>query len=177
MSPPKRPSEAAAKLDKFRRLEGCVQAQDGGPPPSAPAAAASGVDQAAILAAITDCKTSLTTKIEEIKIDISLLRQDFQKLRGRVTETEGRISRVEDDLPPIQNAVEQASRDIQYLLHKQDDLENRAQRNNIRFIGLPEDMEGTSPPCYISGGSPGQILWQRGLLSGLCGGTGAPHAC
>lgn len=55
-----------------------------------------------MLEAISDCKSTLTGKIEEIKIDVSLIRQDLQKLRDQVTETENRISHVEDEMHPLQ---------------------------------------------------------------------------
>lgn len=45
--------------------------------------------------------------------------------------------------------MEQAAREIQQLLLKQDDLENRARRNNLRFIGLPEGAEGASPATFL----------------------------
>lgn len=51
-------------------------------------------------AAVITCQTNLTTRIEEVKVDISLVRQDFHKLRERVTEAEFRLSNVEDSPPP-----------------------------------------------------------------------------
>lgn len=87
----------AAKLEKFRRQDGQAQAQDGGSPSSPSATHAA--DKSKILEAIAACQTSLTTRIEEVKIDISFLRQDMQQLRDRVGESEKRLSHVEDALP------------------------------------------------------------------------------
>ncbi|KAM4034650.1 uncharacterized protein ACNLHF_021315 [Anomaloglossus baeobatrachus] len=52
---------------------------------------------ARLLAVIQDSKVSLTGKIEEVKIDVGLLRLDLQNLWERVKETEQRISTLEDD--------------------------------------------------------------------------------
>lgn len=70
-------------------------------------------DTARILEAVSLCQTTLTSKIGEVKIDISLIRQDIHKLRERVTETERRIGHVEDEIPPLQVTTER----LQYQLN------------------------------------------------------------
>lgn len=87
--------------------------------------------------------------MDEVKTDISLLRQDLSKVRDRVTETEARISTVEDILHPLQHTTEDMQRQIQQLHSHQDDLENRSHRCNLRFIGLPERIEGKDPAEYL----------------------------
>lgn len=77
-----------------------------------------------MLEAISDCKSTLTGKIEEVKIDVSLIRQDLQKFRERVTATEHRINRMEDEVPPIQITTERMQHQLNTLLSKQDDMEN-----------------------------------------------------
>lgn len=44
---------------------------------------------AEVIAAIAACQTSLTAKIKAMQLDVCLLRQDLDKLRSRVAETEG----------------------------------------------------------------------------------------
>lgn len=46
--------------------------------------------------AITACQTALASKIEEVQVDVGLMRQDFDKIRSRVTEAEQRMGLVED---------------------------------------------------------------------------------
>lgn len=88
MSPNKSQKAAAAKLAQFHRMDGEDAGEDGGaicetqPPASG--------DTTKLLEAITLCQTSLTMQIEEVRMDISLIRQDFQKLRDRVTMAETR---------------------------------------------------------------------------------------
>lgn len=48
-----------------------------------------------LLEVIQQITTSLTGRVEEVKIDVGL-RQDLQPLRGRVREVEDRLSQLED---------------------------------------------------------------------------------
>lgn len=151
MSPPKRNTVASSSLDRYRRTERDHERQDGASPPehAAPQADQGTADTAKVLEAISLCQSTLTTKLEEVKVDISLIRQDMTKLRERVTETETRISRAEDTLYPLQHSQEDLRRQIQQLAQKHDDLENRARRSNLRFIGLPEGSEGPDPATFL----------------------------
>lgn len=103
-------------------------------------------DTMKVLEAISTCQSTLSTKIEEIKVDISLIRQDMTKLRDRVKETETRISQAEDTLHPLQHSHEDMKCQLQQLAQKHDDLENRARRSNLHFIGLPE---GPDPATFL----------------------------
>lgn len=58
-------------------------------------------DTEKVLAAIHACQTTPTTRIEEIKVDISLLRQDVQRTRERVTAVENRVSMLEGQATPL----------------------------------------------------------------------------
>lgn len=144
MSLPKQKTDPAAKLAKYRNTEKDAGGENGaGPPPHADSAEE---DTARVLEAILDCKSTLTSKIEEVKVDVSLIRQDLQKLRERVTETETRLSRVEDEVPPLQVHAEQLQHQLNMVIAKQYDMENRLRRCNLRFVGLPECSEGSDPP-------------------------------
>lgn len=138
ISPPKRNTAASSSLERYRRTERDTEEQDG----AAPAAhAAPHTDPAADGTAFT-----LTTKIEEVKVDISLIRHDMTKLRERVTEAETRIGQAVDTLYPLQHSYEDLQRQLQQLAQKHDDLENRSRRSNLRFIGLPE---GADPATFL----------------------------
>lgn len=105
-------------------------------------------DTAKVLDAIAALQSTLMSKIEEVKIDISLLRQDLSKVKDRVTEEETHTSNAEDILHPLHHATEDMQRQIQQLPH-QDDMENRIRRCNLRFIGLPERAESKDPAEYL----------------------------
>lgn len=69
---------------------------------------------------------------------MALVRQDLQKINQWVEATEGRISAVEDQLPPMQKALKTATQHIDALMIKVDDLDNGSRRNNVRLVGVPE---------------------------------------
>lgn len=151
MSPPRRTNTASSSLERYRRTERDTESQDGAAPAEHEASLTDQPpnDTAKVLEAISLCQSTLTSKIEEVKVDISLIRHDMTKLRERVTESETRIGRVEDTLHPLQNTQEDMQRQLQQLAQKQDDLENRTRRSNLRFIGLPEGSEGTDPATFL----------------------------
>lgn len=121
MSPPKQKMDPAAKLAKYRNTDKEAGGENGaGPSPHADPAAE---DTARVLEAM-DCKSTLTSKIEEVKVDVSLIRQDLQKLRDRVTEAEACISRVEDKVLPLQVHTERLQHQLNMVLAKQDDMES-----------------------------------------------------
>ncbi|XP_073453831.1 uncharacterized protein [Aquarana catesbeiana] len=147
MSPPKKTTGAADKLSQYRRQEKEMQTEDGAGSGTDPDPHADGTVK--VLDAIAALQGTLTAKIDEVKIDISLLRQDLSRVRDRVTEVETRVGTMEDTLYPLQHAQQDMLRQIQQLQSHQDDLENRIRRCNLRFIGIPEKEEGTDPVTFL----------------------------
>lgn len=164
MSPGKAQA-AAEKLKEFARQE----TQHGAAGPNTPRAAATRGQAAQrpameepdepefdiktahdrLLTAISSCQTSLTCKIDEVRVDLGLLRQDVQQLRERARQTEDRVSALEDLTRPLVGRVQEVESSINLWRQKCDDLENRARRNNIRILGLPERTKGTDPAAFI----------------------------
>lgn len=162
MSPPKKATDTSSQLARFRRPDKDQQAKDG-------AGASSDSEQtAAVLTKVPDaislCQSTLTTKIEEVKINISLIRQDMNKLCDRVTEAETRISRAEDILRPLQHTTDHVQRQLQQLRCKKDDMENRLRHCNLIFTGLPESVEGIVSTGFLEDLSPPMV----GRLFQLC---------
>lgn len=149
MSPPKKATESAAKLSKYQHLEAGEENGIGSSSPMDSVAEGT----ARVLEAISDKnvkgKSTLMGKIEEVKIDVLLIHQDMQKLRDRVTETETRISRVEDEVSPLQVTTERLQHQLAMVLAKQDNMENCLRRCNLHFVGLPEGSEGSDPPSFL----------------------------
>lgn len=144
MSPQKSQKSTAAKLAQYRRQTGEDLEEDGCATQSGEERPAGDTDK--LLEAITFCRISLTAQIEEVKVDISLIRQDLHKLRNRVRATETRISDVEDIILPLQADSGRMQQQIQQLFTKQDEMENRLRRCNLRLIGLPGWLKVGIPP-------------------------------
>lgn len=105
-----------------------------------------------ILHAVHKCTASvddLKEKFGGLKETVSLMRQDLQKIRERTTAVEGRVSEVEDQLPPLNRDVRMATQNAFQALNKTDEIENRLRRNNVRIVGLPEKVEGRDPTTFI----------------------------
>lgn len=98
LSPPKRAQGAIAKY----RLDDPGPVGEDGPASSSGEEVPPSGDTARILNAISLCQATLMSRIEELKVDISLIRQDLHRLRERVNETECGIGQVKDDTPPLQ---------------------------------------------------------------------------
>lgn len=94
MSPKHKASKASSKLDKFRHKEREAPGEDGGASTSDSEPPAAETER--MLEVISTCLATVTAKIKEVKVDISLLSLDFHKLRHRMSEAETRIDRAED---------------------------------------------------------------------------------
>uniref|UniRef100_A0A803JHA1 L1 transposable element RRM domain-containing protein n=1 Tax=Xenopus tropicalis TaxID=8364 RepID=A0A803JHA1_XENTR len=114
-------------------------------PPSAPTSAD-------LMSAILQCQTSLTStftsKIEELKIDLSLIKQDMQNIRERTGALEERVGGVEDRTANLPQQLNEVKLQLQTVMDRIDDLENRQRRSNIRVLGLPERAEGAQPEPF-----------------------------
>lgn len=98
----------------------------------------------------------------------------MQQLRDRVGEHEQRLSHAEDAIPPLQELSNQDSRLIAQLQQKQDDLKNSMRRNNLRFIGLPEGVEGANPATFLE--ELFITAYGREAFYVICGGSRSPDA-
>lgn len=91
---------------------------------------------------IQESQTRIEMSVTEIKHQIDALDERLSAVETRVSNTEDRSLRQE--------------RALAYLLSKeaklaarQDDMENRLRRNNIRLYGIPEDAEGKEMIPFI----------------------------
>lgn len=102
----------------------------------------------ALMQAITNCQTTLTGKIEQVQLDISLIRRDMDTFRTRLTEAERRVGDAEDVLQDHTVSLRTLQTKIKSLETRAEDAENRNRRNNLRIVGLPEGTEGTDPTSF-----------------------------
>lgn len=69
-------------------------------------------------------------------MDVGLLRQDMDKLRSRVAETEQRVSNTEDTVAEHSAALHSLQTKVKALEYRAEDAENRNRCNNLRIVGL-----------------------------------------
>ncbi|KAJ1170689.1 hypothetical protein NDU88_002562 [Pleurodeles waltl] len=72
-----------------------------------------------------------------------------KEIEAKLCSMEDRIVAVEDDMDTLKE--QNATRDGQLtdVMWKLEDLENRQRRNNLRFLGIPEGLEGDNMQTYM----------------------------
>ena len=91
-----------------------------------------------ILLAISDLRTSIEGRIGELRTDLSLIHQDLRNTVDRITDTEGRVSELEDSQRSCQTELNELRRTVRQLELRAEDAEGRSRRINLRFVGIPE---------------------------------------
>ena len=73
---------------------------------------------------------------------MAAIRSEVDVLKVTVTDMEGSLSTCTDDVLSLQSKVVKLSTQLVTLDSKCEELEARSRRNNIRIIGLPEEIGG-----------------------------------
>lgn len=84
-----------------------------------------------------------------MKEGILPIRQDMQKIREKAATLEGRVSLIEDDLPPLIQDVHMTSPKVSDNVARAENMENRLHRSNAHIVGMPEKDEGKNPVEFI----------------------------
>lgn len=108
-----------------------------------------GTDQfQALMQAISGCQITLTTKIEQMQMEMGLITRDMDKYRDRLSEVERRTSDTEDMVRDQGASLHMLQVPVKAMEARAEDQENRNCRNNLRVVGLPEGVEGRDPAAY-----------------------------
>ncbi|KAJ1198611.1 hypothetical protein NDU88_002450 [Pleurodeles waltl] len=92
----------------------------------------------ALLLIMQSSLSSIDGKMDTMTTRLDLLTAGLEKQSGRITEAEQRISNVEDVMQKRQEQLSQMDKLLKVIALKNDDLEARSRRNNIRIVGIPE---------------------------------------
>nr|XP_006007088.1 PREDICTED: uncharacterized protein LOC102361117 [Latimeria chalumnae]XP_014350679.1 PREDICTED: uncharacterized protein LOC102361117 [Latimeria chalumnae]XP_014350680.1 PREDICTED: uncharacterized protein LOC102361117 [Latimeria chalumnae] len=95
-----------------------------------------------------DIKTILTS-IQRISTTIVEIKQGNADILGRLTSIETHLSDSDRRLTAAEMKIESLTSDVADLHNRLDDQENRAQRNNVRILGFPEDVEQGKPTRFL----------------------------
>lgn len=88
----------------------------------------------------------------DLKKDITVIRQENQKICERTTDLENRVSTMEDALPFIKRGLQQTKVQIKDQAQRLDNLKNRQRHNNFCILGFPEHEEGQSFFFFLKNG-------------------------
>uniref|UniRef100_H3BCX5 L1 transposable element RRM domain-containing protein n=1 Tax=Latimeria chalumnae TaxID=7897 RepID=H3BCX5_LATCH len=98
----------------------------------------------------------------EVKSAIQNLQTSRDNLGIRITETENRISRIEDDRTTDNQRIQQLEQQLTIAADHIDDLENRSRCNNVRIMGFPEGVEEGNPMAFLQRVLPGSLDLEAG---------------
>ncbi|RXN33137.1 LINE-1 type transposase domain-containing 1 [Labeo rohita] len=90
-------------------------------------------------------ESGLDIKVDSIIKRIGEIAAATESLSSCVTETETRISAVEEDIASLQKKLFALENLNTTLAEKVTDLEGRTRRDNIRILNLRESVEGSDP--------------------------------
>lgn len=91
------------------------------------------------------CIAVMNSSVDAVQKSFADLQQDITANANRLAEAEECIGDTKDGLQRVTMEMTNAAKRIAYLESKTEDMENRARRNNLRLVGLPEGAEGTQP--------------------------------
>lgn len=101
-----------------------------------------------IIEAIAASKSELMGRIDLLASECNLIRHDLDKIRGRLTTAEDRISEMEDTSHSQGSQLMELKEMVGTLQCRADDSEDHQRRNNVRVVGLPEGAEGTDATAF-----------------------------
>ncbi|KAJ1155947.1 hypothetical protein NDU88_008672 [Pleurodeles waltl] len=103
----------------------------------------------AIMAAIPDLHSSLEPKLDAVTVDVNLLFADLEKVTEKVINGETDIAQLQSTSRRIEDQVQFLTTEHEKIMARLEDQEGRAQRNNIRVVGVPERAEGPSVEFFL----------------------------
>ncbi|KAJ1109396.1 hypothetical protein NDU88_006757 [Pleurodeles waltl] len=86
---------------------------------------------------------------KKLQGSVRKVAKSCMEIEAKLCSMEDRIVAVEEDMDTLKE--QSAARDGQMtdVMWKMEDLENRQRRNNLRFLGIPEGLEGNNIQAYM----------------------------
>ncbi|KAJ1208936.1 hypothetical protein NDU88_004315 [Pleurodeles waltl] len=105
---------------------------------------------------IKELQTETRIESRRARIATKKLQGSVRKVAKSCMEIEAKLSSMEDRIVAVKEDMDtlkeqSAARDVQMtdVMWKMEDLENRQRRNNLRFLGIPEGLEGNNRQAYM----------------------------
>ncbi|KAJ1099297.1 hypothetical protein NDU88_004399 [Pleurodeles waltl] len=94
-----------------------------------------------VLLAIRESREALEKKIDNLAMDLTLLRDDHRKLKERVGTNKTLLTAVTLTQKATTAELTALTSCIKILETRAEDAENRTRRSNLRLVGIPEQTE------------------------------------
>ncbi|KAG9267588.1 hypothetical protein AMEX_G18444, partial [Astyanax mexicanus] len=92
---------------------------------------------------------SLKSELQAVRLEISssaaAIRSEVDRMKMDFTDMAGGLSTWSDEVASLQTAVTCLQSQVEKLKEKNEDLEGRMRRGNIRIVGVDEQPESSSP--------------------------------
>lgn len=98
-----------------------------------------------VMSALQQVQISIAT----VSTDITLLRADVSKINTRIKEVEIKTAALTTDTATLQQQVRDLESAQKLMAAKLDDQEGRSRRNNIRLVGVPENIKGPALDLFV----------------------------
>ncbi|KAJ1150671.1 hypothetical protein NDU88_003461 [Pleurodeles waltl] len=109
-----------------------------------------------IYSSIKELQTETRIESRSARIATKRLQGSVRKVAKSCTEIEAklcsmeeRIVAVEEDMDTLKEQSSARDGQLTDVMWKMEDLENRQRRNNLRFLGIPEGLEGNNIQAYM----------------------------
>lgn len=99
----------------------------------------------------TNLSESLETSLMPIRTSLETIGTALDSHSQKITTIENTLTAHSDEIAELTTRVGQLEKANAALASKAEDLENRSWGQNLRIVGLPEGLEGSSPVEFISG--------------------------
>ncbi|KAJ1131563.1 hypothetical protein NDU88_009898 [Pleurodeles waltl] len=111
-----------------------------------------------ILVELRAIKVSQEETRRETKEQLDQLNTHLKLLSTRVSQVEQRVSDLEDTNNQVEATTSRVQSELEDLQNKLDEMENRSRRSNLRFVGVPEEMEAGSSVTKVVSELIGKII-------------------
>ena len=97
-----------------------------------------------------DTRADIASLKTEFRAEMSSLRSAQTETATTVREVESALNRQDSSITSIEDVMSELKREIGKLKDRNDDLENRSRRQNLRIIGIPEGAENGKPTAFMA---------------------------
>uniref|UniRef100_A0A3P8PYG8 L1 transposable element RRM domain-containing protein n=1 Tax=Astatotilapia calliptera TaxID=8154 RepID=A0A3P8PYG8_ASTCA len=114
-------------------------------------------DIASIYVLLKETSETQESKLNAIQTATRAVEAKLADMVTRISNAESRLDFLEDASRALKENPPATSDEVNALRQKLDDIENRGQRNNLRFAGFPEGCEGSDALAFVRNAIP-QLL-------------------
>lgn len=107
-------------------------------------------DMQALAKAVTAVQTSIDSFREENRASIASLQETLNGYGQRITDMEDGMNELDKRLDRVETTQTLLSQENNALKEKVAYLENYTRRQNIRIVGIPENVEGPRPSEFVT---------------------------